>query len=129
MEDVEKTFKSWDLNGDGAISFTELQVFFIPEFFERNLQFLLQSAVSKSGQRLSEEEMNAIFVIGDVDQNGEIDLEEFKRMMLPTSFDVVSKFRSVHKTTRDVQNAFKKFDINNDGSIDRLVSTPRSLCL
>ena len=42
-------------------------------------------------------------------------------MMLPTSFDVVSKFRSVHKTTRDVQNAFKKFDINNDGSIDRLV--------
>ena len=63
--------------------------------------------------------MNAIFVIGDVDQNGEIDLEEFKRMMLPTSFDVVSKFRSVHKTTRDVQNAFKKFDANNDGSIDR----------
>ena len=42
-------------------------------------------------------------------------------MMLPTSFDVVSKFRSVHKTTRDVQNAFKKFDINNDGSIDKLV--------
>ena len=66
--------------------------------------------------------MNAIFVIGDVDQNGEIDLQEFKRMMLPTSFDVVSKFRSVHKTTRDVQNAFKKFDINNDGSIDRWLS-------
>merc|ERR1719400_2981280 len=101
LEDVEKTFKSWDLNADGAISFTELQ-----------------SAVNKTGQRLSEEEMNAIFVIGDVDQNGEIDLAEFKRMMLPTSFDVVSKFRSVHKTTRDVQNAFKKFDINNDGSID-----------
>ena len=51
--------------------------------------------------------MNAIFVIGDVDQNGQIDMEEFKRMMVPTSFDVVSKFRSVHKTTRDVQNAFK----------------------
>ena len=73
--------------------------------------------------------MNAIFVIGDVDQNGEIDLEEFKRMMLPTSFDVVSKFRSVHKTTRDVQNAFRKFDINNDGSIDRLVVTAKSLLL
>jgi Ca2+-binding EF-hand superfamily protein len=102
VENVESTFKSWDLNGDGAISFTELQ-----------------SAVNKSGQKLSEEEMNAIFVIGDVDQNGEIDLQEFKRMMLPTSFDVVSKFRAVHKTTRDVQNAFKKFDANNDGSIDR----------
>ena len=63
--------------------------------------------------------MNAIFVIGDVDQNGEIDLQEFKRMMIPTSFDVVSKFRAVHKTTKDVQIAFKKFDTNNDGSIDR----------
>merc|ERR1740123_2023262 len=63
--------------------------------------------------------MNAIFVIGDVDQNGEIDLQEFKRMMIPTSFDVVSKFRGVHKTTKDVQIAFKKFDIDNDGSIDR----------
>ena len=26
VENVESTFKSWDLNGDGAISFTELQV-------------------------------------------------------------------------------------------------------
>ena len=94
-------------------------------FLRKKIQ-QLQSAVNKSGQRLSEEEMNAIFVIGDVDQNGEIDLQEFKRMMLPTSFDVVSKFRSVHKTTRDVQNAFKQFDINNDGSIDRLVFNAKS---
>ena len=26
IDDVEKIFKSWDLNGDGAISFSELQV-------------------------------------------------------------------------------------------------------
>ena len=32
----------------------------------------MQSAVNKTGQKLSEEEMNAIFVIGDVDQNGKI---------------------------------------------------------
>lgn len=102
IDDVVNTFNSWDLNRDGSISFSELQ-----------------SAVTNSGQRLSEEEMNAIFVIGDVDQNGEIDLDEFKRMMIPTAYDVVSKFRSVHKTTKDVQMAFKKFDSNNDGAIDR----------
>jgi len=102
IDDVVNTFNSWDINKDGAISFSELQ-----------------SAVNSSGQKLSEEEMNAIFVIGDVDQNGEIDLDEFKRMMMPTAYDVVSKFRSVHKTTKDVQNAFKKFDSNNDGAIDR----------
>lgn len=102
MEDVEAAFKSWDLNGDGAISFTELQ-----------------EAVSKTGQKLSEEEMNAIFVIGDVDQNGEIDREEFTRLMMPTTSDVVTKFRSVHKTVKDVQEAFKRFDADGDGSIDR----------
>lgn len=101
-EQVEATFRSWDLNNDGAISFTELQ-----------------TAVARSGQKLSEEEMNAIFVIGDVDQNGEIDLEEFKRLMMPTVSDIVAKFRSVYKTVGDVQKAFKKMDINGDGEIDR----------
>ena len=102
MDDVVNTFNSWDANKDGSISFSELS-----------------SAVTQGGQKLSEEEMNAIFVIGDVDQNGEIDLEEFKRMMMPSASDVVTKFRSAHKTTKDVQMAFKKFDSNNDGAIDR----------
>jgi Ca2+-binding EF-hand superfamily protein len=102
MDDVIKVFNSWDTNKDGSISFSELS-----------------SAVMQGGQRLSEEEMNAIFVIGDVDQNGEIDLDEFKRMMMPSASDVVTKFRSAHKTTHDVQEAFKKFDADNDGAIDR----------
>ena len=102
MEDVELTFGSWDLNRDGSISYSELK-----------------QAVAKTSAKLSEEEMNAIFVIGDIDQNGEIDLEEFKRLMMPTSSDVVAKFRSVHKTVHDVQQAFKKFDADGDGSIDR----------
>jgi Ca2+-binding EF-hand superfamily protein len=37
MEQVEATFHSWDLNNDGAISFTELQ-----------------TAVARSGKKLSE---------------------------------------------------------------------------
>jgi len=102
MEDVEATFRQWDLNKDGAISFTELE-----------------KAVAQSGRKLSAEEMNAIFVIGDVDQNGEIDLEEFKKLMIPNVSDVVAKFRSTHPNMKDVQNAFRKFDRNGDGAIDR----------
>ena len=102
MEQVEATFRTWDLDNDGAISFTELQ-----------------TAVARSGQKLSEEEMNAIFVVGDVDQNGAIDLEEFKRLMIPTVSDIVAQFRSIYKTVGDVQKAFKKMDINGDGEIDR----------
>merc|ERR1719357_1859723 len=40
------------------------------------------------------------------------------RMMLPTASDVVAKFRSIRKTVKDVQMAFKQFDRNGDGSID-----------
>ena len=40
VEDVEKTFKSWDSNNDGTISFTELQV--------KYLQFKLSNIYHKN---------------------------------------------------------------------------------
>ena len=109
--EVMAAFNSWDSNKDGQISFAELK-----------------SAVQRSGQRLSDEDINAIFVVGDVDQNGEIDLDEFKAMMLPTCSDVVSKFRAIRKSVRDVQMAFKQFDSDGNGSIDKneLTSALRS---
>ena len=75
--------------------------------------------MQRTGQRMSEEDINSIFVIGDKDQNGEIDLEEFRAMMMPSTSDVVSKFRTIRKTVKDVQKAFKEFDRNGDGSIDQ----------
>ena len=100
--DVKAAFKSWDSDGDGEISFKELQ-----------------AAVQRSGQKLTEEDINAIFVVGDADQNGSIDLQEFMAMMMPQSSDVVAKFRAIRKTVKDVQNAFKQFDRDGDGSIDK----------
>merc|ERR1711899_207821 len=100
--DVKAAFKSWDSDGDGEISFKELQ-----------------AAVQRSGQKLTEEDINAIFVVGDADQNGSIDLQEFMAMMMPQSSDVVAKFRAIRKTVKDVQNAFKQFDGDGDGSIDK----------
>jgi len=100
--DVVAAFKSWDTDGDGQISFKELS-----------------AAVQRTGQNLSKEEINSIFVIGDIDQNGEIDMDEFMRMLMPTTSDVVAKFRSIRKTVKDVQMSFKQFDRNGDGSIDR----------
>merc|ERR1719309_1777953 len=100
--DVRAAFASWDTNKDGQISFSELK-----------------SAVQRSGQKLTDEDINAIFVVGDKDQNGEIDLDEFLQMMMPSTSDVVSKFRSIRKTVQDVQNAFRQFDRNGDGAIDK----------
>eukprot|EP00092_Neocalanus_flemingeri_P000651 GFUD01000693.1.p1 GENE.GFUD01000693.1~~GFUD01000693.1.p1 ORF type:complete len:3364 (-),score=1087.83 GFUD01000693.1:1093-10800(-) len=100
--DVGAAFASWDSDGDGQISFNELK-----------------AAVQRSGQKLTEEDINAIFVVGDADQNGEIDLDEFMKMMMPSTSDVVAKFRSIRKTVKDVQDAFKQFDKNGDGAIDK----------
>lgn len=51
--EVRAAFNSWDTNKDGQISFAELK-----------------SAVQRSGQRLTDDDINAIFVVGDKDQNG-----------------------------------------------------------
>ena len=48
--EVMAAFNSWDSDKDGQISFAELK-----------------AAVQRSGQRLSDEDINAIFVVGDVD--------------------------------------------------------------
>ena len=100
--EVKAAFNSWDTDKDGQISFAELK-----------------SAVQRSGQKLSDDDLNAIFVVGDRDQNGEIDLEEFMSLMIPSASDVVTKFRSIRKTVKDVQDAFKQFDQDGNGSIDK----------
>merc|ERR1719474_2401798 len=100
--EVKAAFNSWDSNKDGQISFAELK-----------------AAVQRSGQRLNDEDINAIFVVGDIDQNGEIDLGEFMAMMMPTSSDVVAKFRAIRKTVKDVQQSFKQIDRDGNGTIDK----------
>ena len=58
IANLKNNFKSWDTDGDGEISFQELQ-----------------AAVKRSGRKLTEEDINAIFVIGHADLNGQIDLQ------------------------------------------------------
>jgi len=101
--DVEKKFKQWDEDGDGKISFEELK-----------------EAVKKDSSKfLSDEDVNAIFAVGDLDLDGHIDKEEFGKLMIPSVADIVAKFRYAHRSVKDVQGAFKKYDRNGDGSIDK----------
>jgi len=101
--DVSKKFKQWDANADGRLSFEELK----------------EAAGKDSSKFLSDEDVNAIFIVGDVNQDGEIDEEEFSRLMVPSVADIVAKFRYAHKTVDDVRKAFKTFDKDGDGAIDR----------
>ena len=102
-DDVAKKFKIWDSDGDGKISFEELK----------------ESASKDSSKFLSEEDVNAIFIVGDLNLDGEIDEEEFSKLMIPSISDIVAKFRYAHRSVEDVRKAFKTYDRDGDGSIDR----------
>eukprot|EP00090_Calanus_glacialis_P037994 TRINITY_DN6610_c0_g1_i4.p1 TRINITY_DN6610_c0_g1~~TRINITY_DN6610_c0_g1_i4.p1 ORF type:complete len:995 (-),score=266.92 TRINITY_DN6610_c0_g1_i4:2318-5302(-) len=102
-DDVAKKFKVWDSDGDGKISFEELK----------------ESAAKDSSKFLSEEDINAIFIVGDLNLDGEIDEEEFSKLMIPSISDIVAKFRYAHRSVEDVRKAFKTYDRDGDGAIDR----------
>merc|ERR1719495_2533188 len=102
-DDVSKKFKIWDANGDGKISFDELK----------------ESAAKDSSKFLSDEDINAIFIYGDLNLDGEIDEAEFAKLMIPSIHDIVAKFRYAHRSVEDVRKAFKTYDRDGDGAIDK----------
>merc|ERR1712156_300601 len=68
---------------------------------------------------LNEQEVNAIFSLGDSNNDGEIDLQEFITVMCPSASAVVFKISKQFKGKEDAANSFKKIDINGDGMISK----------
>ena len=106
---VVQEFKMVDANGDGAITRPEL----------------------KNGLRLSDQEVEVVFALGDVDQDNEISLSEFVRLMCPATESGRTKFRNRFRNIQEVIAAFKRFDDNCDGSLSpqELVSGSKSVGL
>merc|ERR1712241_235022 len=92
---VIKEFKRIDANGDGAISRPEL----------------------KSGLKLSDQDVEVVFALGDIDQDNEISLSEFVRLMCPAAESGLNKFRNCFRNIQELIGAFKRFDENCDGSL------------
>merc|ERR1719326_1800801 len=92
---VVEEFKKVDANGDGAITRSEL----------------------KNGLRLSDQEVEVVFALGDIDQDNEISLSEFVRLMCPAAESGLNKFRNCFRNIQELIGAFKRFDENCDGSL------------
>ena len=86
-----------DKDGDGMISHEEM----------------------RSCRKFNSKEIDAIFAIGDVNNDGEIDLNEFVAVMCPSAATVVERISKQFKTLEEVKAAFRKLDKNNDGMISK----------
>ncbi|KAM8746451.1 EF-hand calcium-binding domain-containing protein 7 [Acanthopagrus schlegelii] len=62
-----RAFKKMDMNGDGYISHSELE-----------------KALTNSGEKMTTEEVNAIFSLLDVNKDGKLDYAEFCRLLVST---------------------------------------------
>merc|ERR1719347_2110379 len=72
-----------------------------------------------SGGNFTNQDIDAIFAAGDVDGNEEIDYEEFIALMCPSASDIIEKFRAKYKNVNEVKAAFKRFDKDGDGSLQK----------
>eukprot|EP00088_Acartia_fossae_P012304 TRINITY_DN1633_c0_g1_i1.p1 TRINITY_DN1633_c0_g1~~TRINITY_DN1633_c0_g1_i1.p1 ORF type:complete len:1625 (+),score=462.94 TRINITY_DN1633_c0_g1_i1:438-4877(+) len=97
IQEVMDTFKRIDANKDGAISRPEM----------------------KNGLKLNDQELDVVFALGDIDQDGEISQSEFVRLMFPAADSGLNKFRNSYRNIQEVVAAFKRFDTNNDGSLSQ----------
>merc|ERR1712106_723204 len=97
---VKEAFKKFDADGDGQISRQEV----------------MQGA-SAAGLRLSAEEVDTLFILGDKDNNGQIDFSEFAEIMIPSAPERIAKLKKCFRNRSEIESAFRRFDTNKDGAI------------
>merc|ERR1711990_706517 len=61
--------------------------------------------------------IDAIFILGDKDGNGQIDFSEFAQIMIPSSPEKIAKLKKCFRNRSEVEAAFRRWDVNKDGSI------------
>jgi len=98
VDDARFLFKQLDKDGDGLLSQEELR---------------------KCGTKFSAKEIEALFAIGDINSDGEIDLDEFINVMCPAATTVIARISSSFQSTEDIEACFTEMDLNKDGKISR----------
>merc|ERR1712223_106275 len=99
LKNARDAYDRLDIDGDGEITYDEL--------------------VAGLGGDYTANEIDAIFAMGDTDQDGHISFLEFSKIMLPSCQEALNKFWKCFKTVTNVRDAFKKFDADGDGQISR----------
>merc|ERR1719393_709059 len=100
VTNVREAFRKFDTDGDSQISRQEVM-----------------QGMSSAGLRLSSEEVDTLFILGDKDGNGQIDFSEFAQIMIPSAPEKIAKLRKCFRNRSEIEAAFRRWDVNKDGSI------------
>merc|ERR1712041_7677 len=95
IDEVKKAFLKIDIDHDGKISRVEME----------------------KSKLFNPAEIDAIFIMGDVNGDGEIDLEEFIGLMCPTATAAVAMMTRAVRNVNEAQQLFRVLDKNGDGMI------------
>merc|ERR1719336_2649177 len=98
MDDIKQAFKLMDKDGDGHITKQEM---------------------ASSGHRFNNAQVDAVFALGDVNDDGVLDLDEFIAVMCPSALTVISRLRGKYSNISEVKKAFLAIDVNRDGLLSK----------
>ena len=141
-QEVDAIFALGDINDDGALDLEEFIGVMYPDasttagrlrsrFSDMNMVKKAFSAIdTNSDGKVSKEEMNALdmfnnqevdalFLLGDSNNDGEIDLEEFIGVLYPMVAQALSKMTKDIKNVEDARFVFKQFDHDGDGLLSQ----------
>merc|ERR1719208_430693 len=99
LKNARDSFDRFDVDGDGELCYDEL--------------------VAGLGGEYTANEIDAIFAMGDTDQDGKISFLEFSKIMLPACQESLNKFWKCFSSVSSVREAFRKFDTDGDSQISR----------
>merc|ERR1712107_558244 len=145
LKNAKHAFDSYDVDGDGKISFLEFSKIMIPscqdtltKFWKcfRNVQGVRETfkkfdadgdaqisrqeviqGASSSGMKMSADEVDTLFILGDKNGDGAIDFAEFAEIMIPSAPERIAKLKKCFRNRTEIEAAFRRFDTNKDGAI------------
>merc|ERR1719378_423977 len=100
ISSVRQAFQKLDADKDGQISRQEVT-----------------QGMSSAGFKLTSAEVETLFILGDRDNNGQIDFSEFAQIMIPSAGERIAKLKKCFRNRSEIEAAFKRFDTNKDGAI------------
>merc|ERR1719334_2507960 len=99
IADVKGLFKDIDVDGDGLLSKEEM--------------------LSSPGCKFDNEQIEAIYELGDSNGDLVLDMGEFIAIMYPAAGEALAKLSKNYTSIDEVKELFWRLDFDNDGSITK----------